>query len=164
MASVFGVTYYNNILEPVINNYSQPSRKILYLKNSIIDTLCLENRVILWALGYNDRTDTTNKTAIYTFLERLKEKAIANNCCVVFLDFNWLEKESNFIRSKFISIASELGEQGMYINFMDNIRVDGRIPDATYLTTTIGAWSEAAHPNDTGHRLLFNIIKKELAL
>ena len=52
----------------------------------------------------------------------------------------------------------------MYINFMDNIRVDGRIPDATYLTTTIGAWSEAAHPNDTGHRLLFNIIKKELAL
>lgn len=163
-ASVFGITYYNNVLDPVINNYCQPSRQIYYLKNSIIDTLCAENRVIFWALGYNDRADIANQTTIYAFLDRLKEKVIANNCCVVFLDFCWLEKESNFIRSKFIELASELGEKGMYINFMDNIRVDGRIPDATYLTTTLGAWTESAHPNDIGHRLLFNIIKKEIKL
>ena len=163
-ASIFGVTYYNNVRDHVINNYCQPSRQIYYLKNSIIDTICAENRVIFWALGYNDRANISNQNTIYAFLDRLKEKAITNNCCVVFLDFCWLEKESNFIRSKFIKLATELGEKGAYINFMDNIRVDGMIPDATYLTTTLGAWTEAAHPNDTGHRLLFNIIKKELML
>lgn len=32
------------------------------------------------------------------------------------------------------------------------------------ITTTLGAWTEAAHPNDFGHRLLFNIIKKQMFL
>lgn len=163
-ASVFGITYYNNILDPVLNTYCQPARKLVDTKNIIIDTLCSQNKVIFWALGYNDRLNTSDQTTIYAFLDRLRDKAIENDCCIIFLDFNWMEAETNFIKTKFVTTAKELGERGMYINFMDNLRVDGRKVDTTYLTTTLGAWTEAAHPNDFGHRLLFNIIKKQMFL
>ena len=31
------------------------------------------------------------------------------------------------------------------------LKSDGTFPDETYLTTTLGWWNDASHPNDKGH-------------
>lgn len=161
--TVHGVYYYVNEEDVVVNNFSQGGRKIRDVKDSIIDDLCAKNNAILWALGHNDQdSNEVDKNIVYGKLDRLIAKAIENKTIIVFLDFIWLKNESNIIKSKFKSLANSNPKICLYVNFNENLTVNGSVPTSSYLVNDLKSFVDAAHPNDLGHKYIFVNLKKVL--
>ncbi len=160
---IFGCTYYNKIEDALLHNYSQSSRKATNVKEEVIKQIMQQNEIVFWNLGHND-AGLPNLTQFNQVMEWVYTYAITYNTVVIFSDFLWTHHLTNLVRLKNKEISTRLGKQSWYIGIPQTLTIDGSIPTSTYLTTTIGAWSDVSHPNDKGHRGIYNAIKKELNL
>lgn len=160
---IFGCTYYNKVEDALLHNYSQSSRKTTNVKEEVIKQIMQQNEIVFWNLGHND-AGLPNLTQFNQVMEWVYTYATTYKTVVIFSDFLWTHNLTNLVRLKNKEISTRLGKQSWYIDIPQTLTIDGSIPTSTYLTTTIGAWSDVSHPNDKGHRGIYNAIKKELNL
>jgi lysophospholipase L1-like esterase len=159
-AIISGATYYADNTDLTLNNYSESGRKTKNIKESVVSQIMSENSVVFWCLGAND--SEADKTTALQVLDWVKQYAATNGTFIVFCDFMWNTAKTNHIKVKYKSLVESMPNQAVYIDLPSQLRYGGSTSDTTYLTTTLGAWVDSAHPNKKGHAFIFNAIKKAL--
>ncbi len=160
---IAGITYYNKEADYIVNNYSQSGRKAENINEYVVSYIMSTHKVVFWNMGHND-AGTSDLTKYNQVMNWVKSYATSNGTIVIFCDFFWTHSALNAAKLKMISTSSLLANQSIYIDIPTSLTLDNSIPKITYLTTTLGAWSDESHPNDKGHRAVFSQIKKALQL
>lgn len=164
-ATVCGITYYNNINDFILNSYAQSGRKTKDVKETVVAEVMKYNDVVFWNLGHNDASLTgADLTAALQVLDWVVNYAIAENTVVIFSDFLWTHTVDNTIRIKLKEVSKSLNTKGLYINIPETLSETGGVVSSSYLISNLLAWADSSHPNDRGHRLVFNQIKRGLQL
>lgn len=160
---ISGVTYYNNIDDKVVNNYSQSGRKTENINEYVVNNVMSNNDFVFWNVGHND-AGLADFTKYNQVMQWVYQYATSKKTCVAFCDFLWTHASDHYVKFKMKEKATQLGNSALYIDIPKTLTSDGSVPTSTYLTTTISSWSDVSHPNNKGHRIVFTQIKKALGI
>ena len=142
LVALTGIGYYQNIAEPVINNYANNSTRLVDIDNRVLEVACSSEAVVV-ALGYNDAHFTPMPLMFRGKIDFIIEKIKSHKGRVIVMDNIWDMEEDNFFRQELKRLAEELG--GAYIACMDiyGNRLKAELEK-----------SDGVHPNAAGNRLL----------
>lgn len=160
-----GNSYFSGVVEPVTQNFSQSGRRLYYVAQPTIDTICQNASTLIMALGYNDAGETS--TAYQnTFKQRIDwiiAAANANGVRVIVPDFCWTYPQNNYVRQELKRLAKSTN--GTYVDFPSLLKKDdGSTADTNYLNNIIKLFVDGTHPNIDGHAFIFEVIAKHMGL
>ncbi|HHN9748955.1 TPA: hypothetical protein ACP7RS_000920 [Escherichia coli] len=160
-----GNSYFSGILESVTQNFSQSGRRLYYVSQSTINTLCQNASTLIMALGYNDAGETSSayQSAFKQRIDWLISAANANGVRVVVPDFCWTYPDNNYVRQELKRLASSTN--GIYVNFPTLLKKDdGSYADANYLNNVIKLFVDGTHPNADGNSFIFEVVSRSMGL
>lgn len=160
---ITGIQYLNAFDDFVVNNFSDPGRKILHTDNSVFDDACT-SETLIFALGYNDRDSSAGeKVTVASKLDYLVTQVKANKTKLYVIDTNWGYDSSTWIRQELRQMASEVAG-AVYIPLPDLLSSDGSLLSISELRDTYGFLSDGAHPTPAGHKNMAQTIAKNMGL
>lgn len=160
-----GNSYFSGVLESVTQNFSQSGRRLYYVSQSTINTLCQNASTLIMALGYNDAGETSSayQSAFKQRIDWLISAANANGVRVVVPDFCWTYPDTNYARKELKRLAEETS--GIYIDFPSLlVKDDGSPADSNYLNNVLKLFVDGAHPNADGNAFVFEVISRSMGL
>lgn len=160
-----GNSYFSGVLESVTQNFSQSGRRLYYVSQSTINTLCQNASTLIMALGYNDAGETSSayQSAFKQRIDWLISAANANGVRVVVPDFCWTYPDNNYVRQELKRLASSTN--GIYVNFPTLLKKDdGSYADANYLNNVIKLFVDGTHPNADGNSFIFEVVSRSMGL
>jgi lysophospholipase L1-like esterase len=163
---VAGANYLANIELSPVNNFSNSGRSLVDCSEQVIADAIDGAQLFICALGYNDFADANASPAyLLEFKQRVDwiiEYANLHNTPVVWLDFVWSEPLTSPVRAEMSRIETECN--GYVLRLPEMLRADGGVINGTYLVDTLKMWTDAAHPNVTGHKWIAETVAKFLGL
>lgn len=162
---IFGFSYVSTVSQHVLQNMSQSGRRARWLSSTVIDSACKDASTLIFALGYNDHseTDPAYIAAVTANIDTLIAKANQYGTDVVVPDFIWTANPSNWMRVQLKRLADETG--GVYVPFAEYLKQpNGSYATSSHLINTLKMWVDGAHPNVDGCSWIFSMIAKAMNL
>ncbi|WNY35841.1 hypothetical protein VbVaMValp1_42 [Vibrio phage Vb_VaM_Valp1] len=160
-----GISYLSPYKERVCNNYSQSGRRLRYVGEDVIKTVCENSHTVVMALGHNDHgeTDPAYQSEVSSKIDLFIQYANQHKVRVVVPDFCWGADSSNWMRVLLKKLASDTG--GIYVDLPSMLtKEDGSPADSNHLINTLGMWVDGSHPNIKGNKWIFETVAKEMGL
>ncbi|WNY35850.1 hypothetical protein VbVaMValp1_51 [Vibrio phage Vb_VaM_Valp1] len=160
-----GISYVSASLETTCHNYSQSGRRLRYVGEDVIKTVCENSHTVVMALGHNDHgeTDPAYQSEVSSKIDLFIQYANQHKVRVVVPDFCWGADSSNWMRVLLKKLASDTG--GIYVDLPSMLtKEDGSPADSNHLINTLGMWVDGSHPNIKGNKWVFETIAKSMKL
>jgi lysophospholipase L1-like esterase len=154
-----GISYLSAAVEATVNNFSNSGRQLTLMADGAITHICENSSVLIMALGHNDADSPTFTAKI----DKLISECNTNDVKLYVPDFRWTSAPTDAVRLELKRLADEVNG-ATYIPLPDYIKPDGSTVDATYLTTTLGMWEDASHPNPKGNQWIVETIAAVMGL
>ncbi|MEJ6520658.1 SGNH/GDSL hydrolase family protein [Shewanella bicestrii] len=161
----FGISYLSSLLETVCHNFSVSGRRLRYVGDNVLQTICENSHTLIMALGHNDygETDLAYQNTVSAKIDFLIEQVNANKVLVVVPDFCWSAGNDNWMRLLLKKLASQTN--GIYVDLPSTLlKNDGTPADFNHLVNILGMWVDGSHPNKLGNQLVFEMIAKAMKL
>tara|TARA_R110000851_G_scaffold9735_1_gene35953 strand:+ start:569 stop:3004 length:2436 start_codon:yes stop_codon:yes gene_type:complete len=151
--TVCGMQYIDAFSDSLLNNFSEPGRKILHLDDSVIDDITTA-RSVVWELGFNDTgSSEAEKLIVIDKLKYLRQKLRDNYTKLYVVDTLWGKAPDNWLRSELAKLCSEV-DGAVYISMPDLLTRGGLPISQSDLNTVYDFLSDGAHPTPFGHGLI----------
>lgn len=163
---VAGASYLANVERSVVNNFSNSGRRLTEASEVVIQEAIRGAQMFICALSHNDAADAeTVPGYLASFQQRIDwivQYANLYGTPVVFLDFCWTQPRTSAVRTALRRVIDECN--GMVVDYPSHFRLDGAAASSAYLISTLGLFTDAAHPNGRGHQIIAEKLAKELGL
>lgn len=148
-----------------LNLFAAPGRRLQDVSEQVINDSCNNAAGLIMALGFNDNPlngsgQGVGRAAFTQRIDWLIQYCNQYNTPLIVPDFSWKNTASSFTRSELKRLATATG--GIYIPLPDMIKSGSFPTEAERLAT--GMWQDAAHPNRSGHKWIFETLAKTLGL
>ena len=160
-----GNSYFSGVTESVTQNFSQSGRRLYYVDQSTINTICQNSNTLIMALGYNDAGEVSSEyqTLFKQRIDWIIAAANSNGVRVVVPDFCWTYPDTNYARKELKRLAEETS--GIYIDFPSLlVKDDGSPADPNYLNNVLKLFVDGTHPNADGNAFVFEVISRSMGL
>ncbi len=162
---IVGPSYYSAQSKPSFENFSDNGRRLNDMSESAISTLIATAGTLIMALGHNDQFDADSSQPYFdSFKQRINwliQYSKAKGTKVIVPDFCWTAASASRARAELNRLATETG--GIYINLPKMIFGSVAVSDS-YLIDTLKMWTDASHPNVSGHKWVAETISRHMGL
>ena len=150
------IQYYKGTT-PLVNLFATSGRKLREVTDSTIEVVCANSSTLVMALGHND----TYTTDLVSRIDKLILECNNNNIMLVIPDFRWNLGTTDTVRQELVRLHQNV-PNSIYIPFPELFKNNGDTVDGTYTVTTLDLFTDASHPNQTGHKLIAETIAKSM--
>lgn len=160
-----GNSYFAGVVEAVTQNFSQSGRRLYYVSQSTINTLCQNANTLIMALGVNDSGETLQsyQDGFKQRIDWIISAANANGVRVIVPDFCCTQPDTNYVRQELRRLASSTN--GVYVDIPSLLKKDdGTLADSDYLNNVVKLFVDGTHPNIDGNAFIFEVIARSMGL
>lgn len=151
------IQYYKGATN-LVNLFASSGRKLREVTDSTIELVCANSSTLVMALGHND----TYTTDLVSRIDKLILECNNNNIMLVIPDFRWNLGTTDTVRQELVRLHQNV-PNSIYIPFPELFKNNGSTVDGTYTVTTLDLFTDASHPNQTGHKLIAETIAKSMS-
>ena len=156
ICEVSTIQYYKGATA-LVNLFATSGRKLREVTDSTIEVVCANSSTLVMALGHND----TYTTDLVSRIDKLILECNNNNIMLVIPDFRWNLGTTDTVRQELVRLHQNV-PNSIYIPFPELFKNNGETVDGTYTVTTLDLFTDASHPNQTGHKLIAETIAKSM--
>ena len=160
-----GNSYFSGVVEAVTQNFSQSGRRLYYVSQSTINTICQNANTLIMSLGVNDSSETSQsyQDGFKQRIDWIISAANANGVRVIVPDFCCTKPSTNYVRQELKRLASST--KGIYIDIPSLLKKDdGTQADTDYLNNVVKLFVDGIHPNVDGNTFIFEVIARSMGL